>query len=701
MNEASETEQEFKNTLASLLETNPELNNIITRWNNEQKVEFAYFLLQSIPNTQIELITDRLLKLHTRNLIDVLPQELVVNILCYLDLKSILELSVVSQYWYTMCQVPIIWKCLFEAEGWEYDLRAIEQYLAKDSPTSYTIPSKKFLTPTFKILQSTPIVRSTMPLYHKSIHITKSNNNNNNDNNINNNNNKVSSSSTINSFNLLKSFHTSLKNPPISQRPLLSQKVASNKSINSDHTLPSSSSSTSLPHPVLSSYQHLLPHYDIKTHTRFIDWKSLYYNRFKIAKNWKLGQYQPYRFRSNPATLQQSSTDYMMEDNHHHHYLSSSMSTSSISSSNTNLNNHITSSSSTTITIPTTTNNHDYRRNNNNSNNANNHVGGISSFLPLSTTAPSLSQEELDLQEQRRLQQERDQHQDFVYSIYLDTSHHTVYSASRDKTIKEWYFHNSKAILQHTFKDLHQKSIYCLYVNDRYIVSGSGDHTVVQLDRWSRKKIRTLRGHLDSVLNVLMDTKRIFSASKDKTIKIWSSATGQLLKTLNGHTVAVNAIKVHGDRLVSASGDHTVKLWDINTGECLHTFEDHERGVSCIDFDGKFIVSGSNDRNIIIWDIHGNLIRKFNAHNGLVRTLQLQQQHQIKNTPRVIVSAGYNDAINVWDFNTGELLHVFPRYYEGRLINLRFDSMKVVVGLESGDIVIYDFAFGLDASFLL
>ncbi|CAO3639284.1 unnamed protein product [Cunninghamella blakesleeana] len=584
-----------------------------------------------------------------------------------------------------MCQLPIVWKGLFESEGWKYDAMAIDKYLSKDTPTTYTIPNKHFLAPTSKILQSTPIVRSTMPIYHKSIYINKSNNKNEN-NNISPSPSSSSSSSSLsnlNTFHLLKSFHTSLKDP--TQRPL-SQKVASNKSIASDYhpSLNSISSLSSTSSTSSSNYQHLLPHYDIKSHTRFIDWKSLYCNRFLIAKNWRKGHYQPYRFRSNPATLQQSSS-------------TSSSSSSSSSTFSDHQQNHLSSFSPNTI-IPNTTNNH------HNHNHHDHGSGGISSFLSLSlsSNASSYSQEQKkELQEQRRRQQEIDQHKDAVYCIYLDTSHHTVYSASRDKSIKEWYFHNSKAILQHTFKDLHTSSIYCLYVNDRYIVSGSGDHNVVQLDRWSRKKIRTLRGHVDSVLNVFMDQKRIFSASKDKSIKIWSSATGQLLKTLKGHTVAVNAIKVHHDHLVSASGDHSVKLWNIITGECLHTFEGHERGVSCIDFDGTYIISGSNDRNVIIWDIQGNQIRKFNAHNGLVRTLQLQPQHQIKNTPRVIVSAGYNDAINVWDFNTGDLLHVFPRYYEGRLINLRFDSMKVIVGLESGDIVIYDFAFGLDSSFLL
>jgi WD40 repeat protein len=81
----------------------------------------------------------------------------------------------------------------------------------------------------------------------------------------------------------------------------------------------------------------------------------------------------------------------------------------------------------------------------------------------------------------------------------------------------------------------------------------------------------------------------------------------------------------------------------------------------------------------MIWDLSGQSIRKFYAHTGLVRTLQLQSltnHHSLllgnipptgaSTSPRIIVSAGYNDNVNVWNFETGQLLHTFPRYYPGR-----------------------------------
>lgn len=130
----------------------------------------------------------------------------------------------------------------------------------------------------------------------------------------------------------------------------------------------------------------------------------------------------------------------------------------------------------------------------------------------------------------------------------------------------------------------------------------------------------------------------------------------------------------------------------------------HERAISCLDFDGTYIVSGSKDKCIIIWNMAGDIVQKFYAHTELVRTLQLQhtpyhdddddddrrsnssrrllddlvvaddEQLSLKtetpkpatSTSRIIVSAGYNDNVNVWNFETGQLLHTFPRYYPGR-----------------------------------
>ncbi|KAI8339061.1 WD40-repeat-containing domain protein [Chlamydoabsidia padenii] len=628
-------QQDLIPTSADLLERLPGVATLLSEFDNEQKADLALFLLQTIPRPHMNRVLHQL-DTHSRNLLETLPQELVIAILCHLNVTTLLEMSLVSRHWYTLCQDSVIWRYLFEGQGWGYDGTSMEQYLAKDSTTHYTIPSKQLGPLSPLLLQSTPIVRSSGPLQQRRLTTTTSPNN---------------ISTTI-----LPAYL------PKPRKPLLLQKVASGK--------------TRPPIPPHPSHQHLLPHYDVKSYTRFIDWKSLYRHRHKIAEAWRSGRYRPYRFRSDPASLRRQQQE-----------------------ENSDGENTLTATSTTPIqnndSIDTT---------------ANLAEGSISTPLLSPEQVPSTTDEQQQQQRRQHQQQQRDQHQDAVYSLALDPTHHTIFSASRDQTLKEWHFDHAVATLQHTYTDLHQGSILCLDLDDRYLVTGSKDRTVVQTDRWRREKVRTLGGHQDSVLNVVLDGDWIYSASKDRTIKIWSSATGELVRTLRGHREAVNVIKVHQDRIVSASGDRTIKLWDRDTGDCLLTFLGHEGAISCLDFDGTSIVSGSKDKSIIIWDLSGHIIRKFYAHTGLVRTLQLQSlsnHHQTDHSPseslapRIIVSAGYNDNINVWNFETGQLLHTFPRYYPGRIINLRFDNMKIVLGLDSGDIVVYDFAFGLDTRFIL
>jgi WD40 repeat protein len=57
------------------------------------------------------------------------------------------------------------------------------------------------------------------------------------------------------------------------------------------------------------------------------------------------------------------------------------------------------------------------------------------------------------------------------------------------------------------------------------------------------------------------------SSSDDKTIKLWSLESKKELKTLQGHTDSVNTISFSpdGKYLVSGSSDKTVKIWNFES----------------------------------------------------------------------------------------------------------------------------------------
>lgn len=401
-------------------------------------------------------------------------------------------MSLVSRYWYTLCQDSVVWRYLYESQGWDYDGISMEHYVAKDSEAHYTIPSKQLRSSSPLKLQSTPIIRSSAPLQPR-----------------------ITTTTSGNYF-----LSTFLTYPTKPRKPLLLQKVASGKS---RPPIP--------PHP---GHQHLLPHYDLKTYTRFIDWKSLYRHRHKITEAWRSGRYRPYRFRSDPASLRRQQQEENSGDDETTPITTPIVVSTTAAPLQMNNPDTVHQPEAAATTLP-----------------------AIPSLLPSDRVPPATSDERRQHQ-----QQERDQHQDAVYSLALDPAHHTIFSASRDRTLKEWHFDHAVATLQHTYTDLHQGSILCLDLDDRYVVSGSKDRTVVQTDRWRREKIRTLCGHQDSVLNVVLDGEWIYSASKDRTIMVWSSVKGDLHRILRGHREAVNAIKVYQDRIVSASGDRTIKLWD-------------------------------------------------------------------------------------------------------------------------------------------
>ncbi|RPD65766.1 WD40 repeat-like protein [Lentinus tigrinus ALCF2SS1-7] len=97
----------------------------------------------------------------------------------------------------------------------------------------------------------------------------------------------------------------------------------------------------------------------------------------------------------------------------------------------------------------------------------------------------------------------------------------------------------------------------------------------------------------------------LISGSLDNTIKVWDIDTGKVQRTLFGHIEGVWAVASDKLRLVSGSHDRTIKVWSREEGSCTATLVGHRGAVTCLALGEDKIVSGSDDGDVRVWSFSG------------------------------------------------------------------------------------------------
>jgi len=88
-----------------------------------------------------------------------------------------------------------------------------------------------------------------------------------------------------------------------------------------------------------------------------------------------------------------------------------------------------------------------------------------------------------------------------------------------------------------------------------------------------------MKGHSEPAYScsISVDNRLIVSASGDKTVKVWDADSGIILRTLEGHTNSVISCAISADcrLIVSGSYDKSVRIWNAKTGQCINTLKHH------------------------------------------------------------------------------------------------------------------------------
>ena len=126
-------------------------------------------------------------------------------------------------------------------------------------------------------------------------------------------------------------------------------------------------------------------------------------------------------------------------------------------------------------------------------------------------------------------------------------------------------------------KESIQVSEKCLFgvnvhTHTSFLAVSGFDNIIHVYDIDSRKKLATLKAHLDSVEHIVFspDGYTLASISKDKDVRLWDSQaikyhTGDKIKSellgCHGHWVLSATFTKAGKRLVTASADGVIKVW--------------------------------------------------------------------------------------------------------------------------------------------
>lgn len=105
----------------------------------------------------------------------------------------------------------------------------------------------------------------------------------------------------------------------------------------------------------------------------------------------------------------------------------------------------------------------------------------------------------------------------------------------------------------------------------------------------------------------------LVTGSLDGTVKVWDVETGREKSTLFGHIEGVWAVDIDALRLASASHDRTIKVWDREAGNCVQTLVGHRGAVTSLQLSDDMIVSGSDDGDVIVWSFGPGAEKKANS----------------------------------------------------------------------------------------
>lgn len=171
----------------------------------------------------------------------------------------------------------------------------------------------------------------------------------------------------------------------------------------------------------------------------------------------------------------------------------------------------------------------------------------------------------------------------------------------------------------------------CRFIDDRQIVTSSGDMTCMLWDIEQGIRVAEFQDHTGDVMSISLcptDPNMFVSGACDSTAKIWDIRIGKAVQTFTGHESDINCVDFfpNGQSFATGSDDATCKLFDLRSDRDLNTYQ-HDNilcGITSVSFSisGRMLFAGYDDYNTNVWDtLKGERVGVLQGHDNRVSCL--------------------------------------------------------------------------------
>lgn len=211
-----------------------------------------------------------------------------------------------------------------------------------------------------------------------------------------------------------------------------------------------------------------------------------------------------------------------------------------------------------------------------------------------------------------------------IYAMHWSTDRRHLVSASQDGKLIIWDAYTTNKV--HAIPLRSSWVMTCAYAPSGNFVACGGLDNICSIYNLNQQRdgptrvARELSGHAGylSCCRFIND-RSILTSSGDMTCMKWDIETGQKVTEFADHLGDVMSISLNPtnqNTFISGACDAFAKMWDIRAGKAVQTFAGHESDINAIQFfpDGHSFVTGSDDATCRLFDIRAD--RELNLYGS-------------------------------------------------------------------------------------